>query len=300
MKTTNLLLALGCAAAFTACTVNDEPAVAPAMRTVTLSVEVAEPADTRVAYSTEDGETYKFAWSEGDKLCVFYEGGENPYEEFAIDKNSIKGKQATFTGSLPENVDNVFIVYSSQNLTYWYEDQFYVHFPGTEITSETSVANALAQNTLLYAYAEVESAGSLPDVKLQHGLAYLLLKSGLKVISGYVINSFEMWTERSEANIYLDHIENDYSASERIKVDSDGKLTSDYLIPLVFTETTDEELYFEEDDLEFSGTLGDVVQPLFTYKPGVIYEVAADNDKWSAIDLEDWFEDDEDWDDDDE
>ena len=42
MKTRNLLLALGCAAALTACTENDEPNVAPAPATkvVTLSVDV--------------------------------------------------------------------------------------------------------------------------------------------------------------------------------------------------------------------------------------------------------------------
>ena len=71
MKTKNLLLALCCIATLTACSNNDELIVPPTMRTVTLSVEVAEPADTRVAYTAnEDGTIYKFAWSGGEKLRV--------------------------------------------------------------------------------------------------------------------------------------------------------------------------------------------------------------------------------------
>ena len=171
MKTRNLLLALGCAVAFTACTNDNEPVVAPAMRTVTLSVEVAEPADTRVAY-TPNEDVYKFAWTSTDKLLVIYydekQVGFTGKSEFSIGEIAANGKQATFTGSLPTEVDEVLIVYSSRSIDDEGYGEFEVGFPGTAVTNDDSVASALAENTFLYAFADVESSGELPNVKLQH------------------------------------------------------------------------------------------------------------------------------------
>ena len=70
MKTRFLLPALAFAAVFAACSKENTPAEAPAMREVTLSVEVNEPAGTRVGY-TENGDAYRFTWTSTDKLLVF-------------------------------------------------------------------------------------------------------------------------------------------------------------------------------------------------------------------------------------
>ena len=139
MKTRFPLLALAFAAAFTSCTKENAPAEAPAMREVTLSVEVAEPAGTRVGYTANE-DTYKFAWTSTDKLLVLYydesADGLTGQAVFTIDQ--LNGKQATFSGSLPATVEDVLIVYSSKDI----DDPGYglgyfdVSFYGTTITDD--------------------------------------------------------------------------------------------------------------------------------------------------------------------
>lgn len=295
------MLALAFAAAFTSCTKENAPAEAPAMREVTLSVEVAEPAGTRVGYTANE-DTYKFAWTSTDKLLVFYydesADGLTGQAVFTIDQ--LNGKQATFSGSLPATVEDVLIVYSSKDI----DDPgfglgyFDVSFYGTTVTDDDSVTNALTENTFLYAFAAIENGGALPNVKLQHGLAYLLLEKGLKMLNNetdYSISALNLTTYNSciffDSNtIWSDSLEDGGFA---MKFNDNGCLTSDYLIPF-HPESTAFRLCFsfEEDDV-----YGVVFQQSYTYKPGVIYKVAADNEKWVPIEVEEWGE--EEWDDDD-
>ena len=289
MKTRNLLLALGCAVAFTACTNDNEPVVAPAMRTVTLSVEVAEPADTRVAYTVNE-DVYKFAWTSTDKLLVFYydetQEESTGSAEFSMGEISANGKQATFTGSLPTEVDQVLIVYSSRSIGGGL-GFFEVGFPGKTVTDDASVASALAENTFLYAFADVESSGELPNVKLQHGLAYLLLEKGLKMIkndTSYSVAHFDVSTGCSCIFFELEMIYSDelFDGFE-MEVDGNGCLTSDYLIPFQ-PEPSAFNLYFFFDDSDMA--YGFAFQPSYTYQPGVIYKVAKDNASWVPIEVD--------------
>ncbi len=180
MKTRNILLAFGCAVGLTACTSNDEPAVAPAMRTVTMNVDVDEPADTRVEY-TVDGTTYKFAWSGTEKLRVFYNDGEEKYTDFEIDANSIDGKKADFTGSLPTGVTSVTISYDP-SFNYVGEDKNAIIIGTRTFGTLAAESDMLASVTYLYAEnVPVTKEGELPDVKLKHAVAYLLLDKGLQV-----------------------------------------------------------------------------------------------------------------------
>lgn len=298
MKTRNLLLALGCAATFTACTTNDEPAVAPApaMRTVTLSVDVAEPADTRVGY-TEDGSTYKFEWGTEDQLHVFYydaDAYEGKEATFTIKESSISGKKADFDGELPSTfTGDVTIVYSGKVLEDLENSGVANFLRLTGYYGQTdNVASALADRTLLYATATVTEAGVLPDVKLNHMLSYLLLKAGLQVtqegltlgegdpelllkfdVPGYIAFDYEGYRNEGTGSIF-----------GNIEV-SDGKLTHDCLVPL-FVGPEGKNNY----NLDLSGCLIDygnyqnnASQPAFTYKPGVIYEVKANNEKWQPV-----------------
>ena len=296
MKTRNLLLALGCAAAFTACTNNDEPAVAPApaMRTVTLSVDVAEPADTRVGYTEEDN-TYKFEWRAGDELHVFYyHDYSNKEATFTIDDSSISGKKADFDGELPSTfTGDVTIVYSGKVLEDLENSGVANFLRLTGYYGQTdNVASALADRTLLYATATVTEAGGLPDVKLNHMISYLLLKEGLQVtqegltlgegdpelllkfdVPGYIAFDYEGYRNEGTGSIF-----------GNIEV-SDGKLTHDCLVPL-FVGPEGKNNY----NLYLSGCLSDygnyqnnASQPAFTYKPGVIYEVKANNEKWQPV-----------------
>lgn len=295
MKTRNILLAFGCAVALTACTSNDEPAVAPAMRTVTMSVDVDEPADTRVAY-TVDGTTYKFAWSGTEKLRVFYNDGEEKYTDFEIDATSINGKKADFTGTLPTGVTSVTISYAPTSL---FAGNNSALLEGTSKGFD-DLKVALAERTFLYAEAvAVTEDGKLPDVKLKHAVAYLLLKSGLQVTDSDVTLTSE--SEETGFMIfsgpgyqYIDFTSTgmsfDYDNSGvvcHIVYVEDGKLSHDILIPLSLKE---------EDSYTLNCRFGKGKSPNWTYgttveqashtfKPGVIYEVSADT-TWEISDFE--------------
>ena len=296
MKTRNLLLALGCAAAFTACTNNDEPAVAPApaKHVVTLSVDVNEPADTRAAYS-EEGSTYKFAWSDGDMIVVFYnDGSDEVYADFTID--TFDGKKATFTSEdFPDDfIGPVTIVYAGGK--FYYED-----LDGNGMNNDlkltgyygqtTNVAADLAARTLLYAEAEVTEPGVLPDVKLNHMFSYLLLKTGLQVTQADLTVGaddtellFDFWIP-SDVSFDSKGYNNSDAASifGNIEV-SDGKLTHDCLVPVfVGTESLTEGLNLSAY-LSGYGRQYVTSQPSFTYEPGVIYEVKADKG-WLPVEV---------------
>lgn len=292
MKTRNLLLALGCAAAFTACTNNDEPAVAPAMRTVTLSVEVAEPADTRVAY-TEDGTTYKFAWAEGDKLRMFYKNSSNEekYADFTVDATTISGGKADFTGTLPDDFSGtVTIGYCDKNY-FGGPDYNMASYNGESITETYPLENRLANRTLLYAEDVVVTGGTLPNVKLQHAYAYLLLKSGLEVTNAsktvksgdtemyLVIGGNPGWIFRSNG---MSIRAGQNGTQVRDVYVTDGKLIRDYLVPIIVGKEGGDAIELNTY-AEQSGTKSTAVtQPAHAYVPGKIYEVAADNTHWKA------------------
>ena len=292
MKTRNLLLALGCAAAFTACTNNDEPAVAPAMRTVTLSVDVAEPADTRVDY-TEEGTTYKFEWIDTDKLRVFYnEDGEEKFTPFTI--SEINGKQATFTGTLPASVTNVTIGYAAQGFM----------GPSNNIAIVVGADQlgiiGLARNTYLYAENVTITGGenvTLPDVKLQHAAAYLLLKEGLQVVDKSVTGEYfyatpsfsEPWNNLAFSSTGITKVSR--SSMQRFpdgSINSEGALTMDMLVSFP-VDAAGETLalpfnIYDYDDYTYT-FIGNATQPAHLYKPGVIYEVKADNANWEPATL---------------
>lgn len=295
MKTRNILLAFGCAVALTACTSNDEPAVAPAMRTVTMSVDVDEPADTRVEY-TEDGTTYKFAWSGGEKLRVFYKDASNAekYADFVIDTYS--GKKATFKGELPTGVSSVTISYDP-NFNYVGEQKNSVIIGTRTFGTLEAVSPLLPSVTYLYAEnVPVTKEGELPDVKLKHAVTYLLLDEGLQVTDadltipsdgitvGYISVSSPgcEYLEFSSTGMTLDS----YWIECSVKVQN-GKLTEYALIPLTLKEETTEELscyFLKGTNPEWTyGTT--VEQASHTFKPGVIYEVSADT-QWNISDFE--------------
>lgn len=290
MKTRNLLLALGCTAMLTACTNNDEPAVAPAMRTVTLSVEVAEPADTRVEY-TEEGTTYKFAWSAWDELRVFYnDGTDETYTDFTIDE--INGKQATFTGTLPASLTKVTIGYSARGFVSSGNKATIVG------TDDADVLTALARNTYLYAENVSVTGGegvTLPNVQLQHAAAYLLLKAGLQVVDGSVDQDYnfvipeytEPWYDLAFSSEGIEKTRKINIVDLHSYVDSDtGKLTKDVLVPFYVAaggETLS--LPFTILNSDYDAGIGGATQPAHLYKPGVIYEVAADDTNWVAAKL---------------
>lgn len=306
MKIRSLFQALAFVAVIAACTKENAPAEAPAMRKVTLSVEVNEPAGTRVGY-TENGDAYRFTWTSTDKLLVLYPDdsaeGLTGLAEFLIDEIEADGKHATFTGALPEIAGKVLIVYSSRSIVDDGCGLYEVPFPGTTVTNDAPVADALAQNTFLYAYAEVGSSGNLPNVKLEHCLSYLLLKKGLKVLDNqteYTLGSFNIYTPYSCITFELGIISSDYPVDgfEIKGVNANGCLTNDYLIPFM-PEPTAFSLSIELDDIDDTVLVEAANQPSRTYQPGIIYEVAADNEKWAPIKAEPWDDDDDDYDDDD-
>lgn len=292
MKTRNLLLALGCAAAFTACTNNDEPAMAPVLRTVTLSVEVAEPADTRVAYTTDDDKTYKFEWSASDKLRVFYKEGETEtYADFVI--YSYVGNKAIF-----RNVDGTFPADYTGTVTigYCYGNYFLgtnnnlVDAPGSGITAEWPLTTELAAKTVLYAENVAVTDGQLPDnVKLNHAYAYLLLKEGL------LVTNSDKTVGSSDSEMYL-YIGGDrrlsfsstgvetvpYSGATQTRdvYVTNGKLTRDYLVPINVGKEGGDDIdlntYFSHNGTKSTAE----TQPAHAYVPGKIYEVAAGNTNW--------------------
>ena len=285
MKTKNLLLALCCTAALTACTNNDEPAVAPAMRTVTLSVEVAEPADTRVAY-TEDGTTYKFAWAASDKLRVFYnEDGTEKSTSFTI--GTISGKKAEFTGDLPASVTNVTICYSSTG---------FVGSGDKAIVTgiyQGNILTALKNKTYLYATDVAVADGKLTDVKLQHAAAYLLLKEGLQVVDKNVTAEYSYGIPEYTEQFYnlkfsSTGIEKTYTSGvSKLPAGciSEGALTKDVLVAF-YVPAEGESLalpFYIYDSSD--AVIGSAIQPSHTYKPGVIYEVKAGHSDWVAAKL---------------
>ncbi|MBR1941850.1 MAG: hypothetical protein IJ845_11100 [Bacteroidaceae bacterium] len=299
MKTRNLLLALGCAAALTACTTNDEPNVAPApaKKVVTLNVDVNEPADTRVEYE-KNGTTYKFAWSDNDKLRVFYNDGTEKIATFTIDVSSIDGKKADFTSEdFPEDYTGyVTIVYKGRDLIFsdisedgMENDLWLSGYYG----QTTGVAADLANRTLLFAEADVTEAGKLPDVTLNHALSYLLLKKGLQVTqAGLNVGAgdtellLEVGTSRgiSFSSTGCTVFDNHGSIFGDIYV-TDGKLDNDCLVPLFVGEGSSTSGYsvsgFFIGSEEYSG----VSQPTFTYEPGKIYVVEAGNEKWEPVNV---------------
>ena len=298
MKTRNLLLALGCAAAFTACTNNDEPAVAPAMRTVTLSVEVAEPADTRVAY-TEDGTTYKFAWAEGDKLRMFYKNSsdEEKYADFTVDATTISGGKADFTGTLPDDINGtVTIGYRFEN-NFVGENENKVDLNGYQINDSYPLVKNLAIRTVLYAEGVEVTGGTLPNVKLQHAYAYLLLKEGLLVTN----SNKTVTSSDGEMLLYIGGEARLVFSSTGVKTESDpaqtryvevtnGKLTYDYLEPIYVGKEGGDAIElntyaYQKIDGTYTKSTA-VTQPAHAYVPGKIYEVAADNAKWKATPFE--------------
>lgn len=291
MKTRNLLLALGCAAMLTACTNNDEPAMAPAIRTVTLSVEVAEPADTRVAY-TEEGTTYKFAWSDTDKLRVFYKEGETEkYADFVI--YSYVGNKAifrNFDGTFPADyTGTVTIGYCREN-SFAGSNRNNVNALGSQITAEWPLTTELAAKTVLYAENVAVTDGQLPDnVKLNHAYAYLLLKEGL------LVTNSDKTVGSSDSEMYL-YIGGDGRLSfsstgvetvpfsdptqTRFVYVTDGKLTLDYLVPINVGKEGGDDIdlntYFSHNGTKSTAE----TQPAHAYVPGKIYEVAAGNTNW--------------------
>ena len=289
MKPRNILLAFGCVAALTACTNNDEPAMAPAMRTVTMSVTVDESADTRVAYTANSDETvFQLAWSEGDKLRVFYNDGEEKYTDFEIDATSINGKKADFTGTLPTGVTSVTISFDPY-FNYVGDNRNTVIIGSTYTDEESDLSKALATMTYLYAEAvAVTEDGKLPDVKLKHAAAYLLLKKGLKVTDAGEVSSVTTtylgfkgiganYINFTSAEMALQLYSNQRAT---ILYDSEGKLTKDYLVALALKEETTCEL-----EVRYASSVGGewsygdwVKQASHTFKPGVIYEVSADTE----------------------
>ncbi|MBR1940303.1 MAG: hypothetical protein IJ845_03095 [Bacteroidaceae bacterium] len=279
MKTKNLLLSLCCTAALTACTTNDEPAVAPAMRTVTLSVEVAEPAGTRAEY-TETETAYQFAWTDDDYIRVYYnEGGEEKDAMFKI--KTFSGKQAEFDVTLPTTVTNV-------SVTYGYLDGG-ATVPVTGVTTVTDdVASALKDRTILYAENVAVTADGLANVKLQHAGAYLLLRSGLQVVNSEITTDYSF--ALAEMSYYTFAISSDGITKRLLdgvkkfnsSVISGGKLTSDVLVSF-YVDPAGESLALPFQVLDSSNTpIGSATQPSHTYKPGVIYEVKANNTSWVA------------------
>ena len=296
MKTRNLLLALGCAAAFTACTNNDEPAVAPAMRTVTLSVEVAEPADTRVAY-TEDGTTYKFAWAEGDKLRMFYKNSsdEEKYADFTVDATTISGGKADFTGTLPDDINGtVTIGYRSAN-NFAGENGNLVNVSGNSISDSSPLVTGLAGSTALYAEGVEVTGGTLPNVKLQHAYAYLLLKEGLLVTDatktvGSSDDEMLLYIGGSQRLLFsstgMETSSYSNPAQTRFVYVTSGKLTHDYLVPINVGKEGGNAIELNTYAYQSSTKSTAVTQPAHAYVPGKIYEVAAENTNWKATSFE--------------
>ena len=72
-----------------------------------------------------------------------------------------------------------------------------------------------------------------------------------------------------------------------MEFDNNGCLTSDYLIPFM-PEPDNMELAFSiiTDYVEdYYRMVGEASQPPYTYQPGVVYKVAADNTKWEPIEV---------------
>lgn len=306
MKTRNLLLALGCTAALTACTNNDEfnKAIAPEtnMRTVTLSVDVNEPADTRVGY-TQDGTTYKFKWTDTDQLRVFYNNGSEQVATFTIDDASISedGRKADFMGSLPTDfTGNVSIVYAGLDLNYQSDSDnvlMLTGYPG----QRNDVVDDLGRRTLLMASAEVTEAGVLPNVKLNHLLSYFLLKTNLQVtqddlqISGAEDDpelqfAFNIPSTVSFSSTGYEVGEETGSVLGDIFV-TDGQLDYYSLLP-VFVGTAPKtqavsmkgRLVYDDGDIIVESEV--VSQPEFTYEPGKIYTVEAGNESWLPVNVQ--------------
>lgn len=304
MKTRNLLLALGCTAALTACTNNDEfsKAIAPEtnMRTVTLSVDVNEPADTRVQYTNEEG-TYKFSWLAGDKLNVYYnDGTEEKVAEFIIDPTSIDGKKADFTGELPGSfTGDVTIAHAGVDFIFNSSNKYLI-LSGFDGQTENFESD-LAFRSLLVATAEVTEAGVLPNVKLNHALSYLRLKTNLQVtqddlqISGaeddpellFVFENIPYCVKFSSTGYQV--VETGPAIADIFV--TDGQLDRDCLVPIfVGSEAVSQplqmkgRLVYGEGDFIVESEV--VSQPEFTYEPGKIYVVEAGNESWLPVNVQ--------------
>lgn len=304
MKTRNLLLALGCTAALTACTNNDEfsKAIAPEtnMRTVTLSVDVNEPADTRVQYTNEEG-TYKFSWLSGDKLNVYYnDGTEEKVAEFIIDPTSIDGKKADFTGELPGSfTGDVTIAHAGVDFIFNSSNKYLI-LSGFDGQTENFESD-LAFRSLLVATAEVTEAGVLPNVKLNHALSYLRLKTNLQVtqddlqISGaeddpellFVFENIPYCVKFSSTGYQV--VETGPAIADIFV--TDGQLDRDCLVPIfVGSEAVSQplqmkgRLVYGEGDFIVESEV--VSQPEFTYEPGKIYVVEAGNESWLPVNVQ--------------
>lgn len=304
MKTRNLLLALGCTAALTACTNNDElnTAIAPEanMRTVTLSVDVNEPADTRVKYTNEEG-TYKFAWLAGDKLNVYYnDGTEEKVAEFIIDPTSIDGKKADFTGELPGSfTGDVTIAHAGVDFIFNSSNKYLI-LSGFDGQTENFESD-LAFRSLLVATAEVTEASVLPNVKLNHALSYLRLKTNLQVtqddlqISGaeddpellFVFENIPYCVKFSSTGYQV--VETGPAIADIFV--TDGQLDRDCLVPIfVGSEAVSQplqmkgRLVYGEGDFIVESEV--VSQPEFTYEPGKIYVVEASNENWLPVNVQ--------------
>lgn len=292
MKTRNLLLALGCAAALTACTNNEEPVVAPAadMRTVTLSVDVNEPADTRITYTKEES-TYKFGWHGTETIRVFYNDGTEKFTDFTIIDGSINGKVAKFEGKLPSDYQgDVTIVFAGADLNYKSGSDNEIVL-SDYAGKTTNVAGDLAKRTLLYAKTEVTEAGKLPDVKLNHLLAYLLLKAGLQVTQDNLtigegdsnlilgVGTSRCITFSSNGGAVPDNAASEF----RSVYVTNGKLVNDCLVPLYVREGSTAGYAVAGYFSGYTGELSYSYQPEFTYEPGKIYVVEADNEKWLPV-----------------
>ena len=295
------MLALAFAAAFTTCTKENAPAEAPEMREVTLSVEVAEPADTRVAYTENDAQTaYQFKWVETDALYVYYnDGTKETAVRFSIDRDSISedGKKADFVGVLPNGFTGVVTMVYGGNEAMFKRLGEAVVYDGvtlTDLYGQTScVEEDLAARTFLYAKAKVTD-GILPNVKLQHMISYLLLKAGLQVtqegltldkqnpselrfqfstpsLVKFTSSSYEILETKAEINkIYIDN----------------GKLVEDCLVPIfVGPQGLKTKLpmtgYLTSMSESNAATITE--QTEYTYQPGKMYVVQKDNEKWQSL-----------------
>ena len=143
----------------------------------------------------------------------------------------------------------------------------------------------LAQNTFLYARATVDDSGDLPEVKLQHALAHLLLKAGLKVVD--FSDGFESATFLVDCNLLTFNLSGIQGSGGDVPIDLDvdytGHLNLDLLLPIYAGPEKD---YQHALSITVCSEYPrSVQQPSHAYQGGVIYEVAADNSRWRAVRL---------------
>lgn len=306
MKATRIFWALGCVAALSACTGNDEPQVAQQeTRTVTFSLNV-EQAATRAEYS-DNGTAYQFSWTDGDALSVVYEeDGEVKNAKFTVSNAS--GGSADITGELPATVTTVGVYYpyiEKSSIAGGQSGYYFSDSDNGDFVNQSGLGN-LGAYGCLGAVGVTVTDGALPaTVKMQHLTSFLHFPAGyqffkeddtttslnqyitLQAIVGstmhcgqvtYSPTAFAFPTQASITMYMKATGENFNGLTATAVAVSDGKIQSDIYLPFFLSESKELVMALTVWKTMYSNVSWSKGSdaPTGTFEPGYVYTVGAD------------------------